>query len=296
MRQRFSTKGSYVILGISIAALQLSCLVAIAQTDGGSSPPANAVAKAALRPDLAFEVVSVRASPRGGARSISIAAAGDEFRAMGMPLSMAIRMAYFPVRTLSREQLVGAPGWVWDDEYDFVGKVAEADLPMWHQFTERGFMVPNPMLQIMLQNALTERCRMVVHSVSVQVDGYALVVTNRGPNKKNLVASKPDDFVPSEAVGIGLDASMIPLFPGRDPVLHFYQTSMAALALEMSGPFRVEDRTGIPGKYRFDLVRLGTEGTPTSDWDWAPLGLKLTPVKTPAKNIVIDHIERPSPN
>ena len=43
----------------------------------------------------------------------------------------------------------------------------------------------------------------------------------------------------------------------------------------------------IAGKYRFDLVRIGTDGIPASDWDLAPLGLKLIPIKVPTENIVI---------
>jgi hypothetical protein len=85
------------------------------------------------------------------------------------------------------------------------------------------------------------------------------------------------------------------LAPG-DPVLHFYQTSMAALIVQLSLRVPIEDRTGLPGKYNFDLTRLGIEGVPASDWDLAPLGLKLIMTKIPSENIVIDHIERPSPN
>jgi hypothetical protein len=46
----------------------------------------------------------------------------------------------------------------------------------------------------------------------------------------------------------------------------------------MSGPAPIEDRTGLRGKYKFDLTRLGTDGVQSSDWDLAPLGLKLSGV------------------
>lgn len=222
---------------------------------------------------------------------------GDEYRAVGEPLGITILWAYFPVRMGSRDRIIGAPSWVWNDSYDFVGKVGETDLPDWQHFSQRGFMAPNPMLQIMLQNALANRCRLVIHRIPVQVNGFALVVGNHGPNQKNLVESGPDDIMPDKAVRIALGGSVIPFLSHDDSVLHFYQTSTASLALFISGPGApIEDRTGLSGKYKFDLTRLGLDGTPTSDWDWTPLGLKLIPTKIRTEQIVVDHIDRPSPN
>jgi uncharacterized protein (TIGR03435 family) len=148
------------------------------------------------------------------------------------------------------------------------------------------------MLQAMLQNALADRCKMAVHRVPTLIDGYALVIAKQGLNRKNLVESKPDGVIPDRAQRIPLDGRLAP----GDPVLHFYQTSMAALIVQLSLRVPIEDRTGLPGKYDFDLTRLGIEGVPASDWDLAPLGLKLIMTKIPSENIVIDHIERPSPN
>jgi uncharacterized protein (TIGR03435 family) len=220
---------------------------------------------------------------------------GDVYEAVGMPLGYTILMAYFPFRMGSKERIVGAPAWVWDDRYDFVGKVGEPDLTAWHKLTQHLF-VENPMLQAMLQNALADRCKMAVHRVPAQVDGYALVTASRGPNRRNLVESKPDDVVPEKAGEIALGSRMIPIYSKDDPVLHFYQTSMAALVLFLSGQFPIEDKTGLTEKYRFDLTRLGTDGIPPSDWDLAPLGLKLISTKIPTVNVTIDHIEKPSPN
>jgi uncharacterized protein (TIGR03435 family) len=242
-----------------------------------------------------FDVVSIRPVPDTGDRSFGTS--GDEYRAIGAPLGNTILLAYFPPRMGSKDHIIGAPSWVCNDSYGFVGKVGETNLPAWQHSSQRGLMAPNPMLQIMLQNALADRCKLVIQRIPTQINGFALVAANHGPNRKNLVESNSDDVIPDKAVSIDLDGRVVPIFSHDDPVLHFYQTSMASLVLLISGPGApIEDRTGLSGKYKFDLTRLGTNGIPASDWDFAPLGLKLIPTKIRTEQIVIDHIERPSPN
>jgi uncharacterized protein (TIGR03435 family) len=289
-----------MLLRLALVAAFFSISVAAASlfAQAANAPGTTSInGDAAIRADLAFDVVSIRPSNAGPNQwQMHVTPGGDQFSAIGMPLGATILMAYFPFRMGSRDRIVGAPGWIWDDKYDFVGKIGEADLPAWQKFAQHGFMVRNPMLQTMLQNALADRCKLAVHRVPTEIDGYALVVANHGPNRKNLIESKPDDAIPDRAIKIALGARMVPIYSRENPVLHFYQTSMAALALQMSGSTPIEDRTGLPGNYNFDLARLGSDGNPLSDWDLAPLGLKLIPVKVPTENIVIDHIERPSPN
>jgi uncharacterized protein (TIGR03435 family) len=222
---------------------------------------------------------------------------GDEYQASQMPLGNTILMAYFPFRVGSRDRIVGAPGWVWKDDYDFVAKVGDADLPAWQNLSQRGIRVQNPMLQTMLQNALADRCRLVVHLVPTQVDGYALVLAKDGPNRKKLVESKPDDTIPDQAIKFANEGRVVSNHSPDNLVWTFYQTSMAALALYFTGPrASVVDKTGLTGKYRFDLARLNTDGNLPSTFDLASLGLKLISAKIPSENIVIDHIERPSQN
>lgn len=286
----FNTARTILLIGLAISVAAVS---GIAQS--GNAPAANG--DAAVRADLAFDVVSIRpSSARPNQVHLQVMPGGDRYEAIGMPLGWTILMAYFPIRMGSTDRIVGAPGWVWNDMYDVVGKVREADLPAWQKLSERLLTPKNPMLEAMLQRALVDRCKMVVHRVPTPVDGYALVVAKHGPNRKNLAESKPGESIPKEAMRIGLDGRMVPIYPGREPVIHFYETSIAALILEISGSTVIEDRTGLSGKYRFDLTSLGTEGVPSSDWDLAPLGLKLVPIKVLSEKIVIDHIERPSPN
>ncbi|WP_348264163.1 TIGR03435 family protein [Telmatobacter sp. DSM 110680] len=284
---------------IFLIGISLSVAVPSSFSQVGNTPAAKDASDGdvVVHPGLAFDVVSIRASNAGPDESrLQVVPGGDRYEAIGLPLGWTILMAYVSMVPISKDRIVGAPAWVWDDNYDVVGKVGEADMADWRKISQRGLRLQNPMAQTMLQNALADRCKLAVHRVATLIDGYALVVANHGPNRKNLVESKPDDAIPERAEKVDLDARIVRIHSPDDPVVHFYQTSMAAFVLFLSGAASVEDRTGLPGKYKFDFRLIGFEGIPVSDWDLAPLGLKLIPAKIPSENIVIDHIERPSPN
>lgn len=280
------------------ATVFLTVPVAIAQSHSATGTSGIAARNSGAERNLAFDVVSIR--PASAAEQehwmVGVLPGGDEYRAIGMPLSTTLMLAYLPWHLSSKNRVVGAPGWLWNDRFDFVGKVGEADLQAWQKLSSRGFMAPNLMLQTMLQNALAERCKLVVHLVPAQTDGFALVVAARGPNRKNLVESRADDAIPSNAQRMAYDGRMVPIISRDEPTLHFYRTSMKSLAEVMSGWVGpVEDKTNLDGKYNFALTRLSTEGVP-ADWDLGPLGLKLIATKIPTETIVIDHIEMPSAN
>ncbi len=157
-----------------------------------------------------------------------------------MPLGMTIMMAYFPILPVSKDRIIGAPGWVWNDKYDVVGKVGEGDLPAWQKISQRGLRAQNPMLQTMLQNALADRCKIAVHRVPTQIDGYALVIANHGPNRKNLVESKPDDAIPDRAMKMDLNARIVPIDSHDDPVVHL------SIGLPWPHLSCIEDRSACP--------------------------------------------------
>ena len=246
----------------------------------------------------AFEVISILPSNPGNLQwSLSIHPNGDEYRSIGRPLGDTILDAYFSRALQRRERLPGAPAWIWNDKFDIVAKVAPADLEAWHQSIRHGFAGSSSLLQTMLQAALRDRCKLVVHRVPATYPGFALVLANHGPNPKRFLRSKPGEAIPDDAMKGFDDGRMTGIKSSEDPVTHFYETSTASLAATMSGWGEpVEDRTGLTGKYDFALRRLSTEGDPSIDWDLAALGLKLEPIKIPIENIIIDHIEYPSPN
>ena len=247
---------------------------------------------------LAFEFVSILPS-NAGDRDWQLVADpnGNEYRALGMPLAYTILFAYFPRALQRKERLLGTPDWVWNNKFDFVAKVAPEDIAAWHNSLERGLGAPNPMLEAMLQSALTDRCKLAFHRIPAKVKGLALVVGNPGPNPERLVKAGPYETVPDNAQEIPDNGRVVPVTSPDVPVLHFYKTTMKSLVafLSKSGKL-VEDRTGLTGIYDFALPRLSRDGDPSVDWDVGVLGLRFESIEAQTENIVIDQIERPSPN
>jgi hypothetical protein len=114
---------------LSLIGISISLAVTSVGAQAGNAPGVRAAGEgnAAVSPDLAFDVVSIRPAPDTGDRSF--ATRGDEYRAIRMPLGFTILQAYFPPRMGSKDRIIGAPTWVWNDSYEFVGKVGETHKP-----------------------------------------------------------------------------------------------------------------------------------------------------------------------
>ncbi|HMG87114.1 MAG TPA: DUF3738 domain-containing protein [Terracidiphilus sp.] len=153
---------------IFLIGISLSVAVTSGVSQAVNTPAAKSAADGdvTVHSDLAFDVVSIRASNADpGQRRLQIVPGGDQYEAIGLPLGWTIVMAYVPMLPVSKNRIVGAQGWVWNDNYDVVGKVGGADLPDWQRISQRGLRGQNPMVQTMLQNALADRWRVAPVSV-----------------------------------------------------------------------------------------------------------------------------------
>ncbi len=297
MRNRYILFRKEYGWSLVLAAIASCCLaMAVVSTSAFGKSQAGGESRSSHTP--VFDVVSIRPAKdiyRGfqGTRP-------DEYIANEMPLGETILRAYFPQALGSRERLVGAPNWIWDEGYDFVGKVAASDLTEWQKAVDRSSaMIPNTMLQAMLQAALTERCKLVVHRIPGDVQGYALVLGRHGANWKVLQNPKATTTIPPVSFAIPGGGVMAPHTPGsKPPTIHFFHTSMASLAawLPVLVGAPVEDKTGLAGNYDYPLVRLDSDADPPDQWDFGALGLKLERIKIATESLMIDHIERPSSN
>ena len=179
-------------------------------------------------------------------------------------------------------QIVGAPDWVKNAQYDIEGKTNTAGEPNLSQQQE------------MLQKLLADRFGLKFHRDKRELPVYAIQIAKGGP--KLTPAAHPDAQPDQDGSGHGTEAD-----------LGFTSFSMPDLAMGLQ--FFVHDRpivdqTGLPGSYDFKL-RYTYDEVNATDLNAPPglftavqeqLGLKFLPTKSPVDVFVIDHVERPSAN
>jgi uncharacterized protein (TIGR03435 family) len=210
-----------------------------------------------------------------------------------------------------QDQIKALPDWVMSERYDIDARIAEEDRVDWQNPAEQKVM-----LQSMLQTMLVERCKLAVHREVKQSAVYSMVVAKGGPKVKET------DPTVEHPRGMKLpDGGVIVLSNGGRG---FYGVSMASFASGLSEMMinspPVQDKTGLTGKYdivltfRFvsKLFESERQSGPSASDPGASIasdpaaainsllqdqfGLKLVPVKGPVETLVIDHIERPTPN
>jgi len=256
-------------------------------------------------PSPSFEVVSIELS-RSSDPNTELDIIPQRLRGRNTILRHLIAIAY----GMRDFQILGGPNWINSDGYDIEAKVGDelADqirkLPMGQQDA--------PLLS-MTQSMLADRFKLSVSHSTKELPIYALVIDKNGPK---LQEAKPGHVYSHE---IQNPKSRVPegLVVWRD------RGALWGLARQLSGYLSrtVLDRSGLKGEYDFSLafvddrvnvpmfgrVQDGQRGSdnPPPSGSGGPsifsalkeqLGLKLVPTKGPVEVIIIDHIERPSPN
>jgi uncharacterized protein (TIGR03435 family) len=281
----------------------LFLLIAAYMVAGGRAAMGQASATTSSKTPV-FDVVSIRpnsSGSNGGAWGVS----QNKYFAKNTPLSRIILQAYLGQMAPSTDRLVGAPSWVMTDPYDINAKVDDATANSWKGLRQpEQVALAAPMLRTMLE----DRCKLVVHTVPTEVQGYALVIGKHGMKMKE---TQPDEPAPTRVVKFEGGWMMVPIMPGDEKQSATYlQITMAQFTAFLSmGGKPIVDQTGLTGKYDFELPKIDTNppeagaGTPPAPlpdaahmFNWGAIGLEMKPIKVPALNLVIDHIERPSEN
>jgi uncharacterized protein (TIGR03435 family) len=253
-------------------------------------------------PEPAFDVASVKLNPNDNVpEGLSLQADGVRFT--GFRVRTLITMAYRSEGIQRFDQLVGGPSWIAIDRFDIVAKVrgdanAQAAVPNW--------------LPAMLRTLLRDRFRLRIHSATRRMPAYALVVARRdrrlGPQlRESTLECPPANTAPPAA---NADPDRWCGIRAAGGVITGHAVSASLLAGNLSGYPTVDrfvtDRTGLTARYDFRLEyspAFAEPGEPVPNAGASlftalteQLGLKLQPESVALPVLVIDNVEKPTPD
>ena len=255
---------------------------------------------------VSFEVASIKPNPsRIGIRGHSFP--GDRFEARNVPVRDLIMVAFgAPGRLLPELLMSGGPSWIDEDRFDVTAKV--------------GGLGPATVAQkqLMLRQFLSERLKLVVHTQSVDAPIYALVLGGRDGVPGRQLRRSSDDCDAGDAGSVPTPTRpdqpvrcILYVIPPGLLTTRGQTMSDLAYALTRTLDRVVTDRTGLSGRFDADL-QFNPDGLP--GWTAPPpgsanrdapslfgaleggLGLKLESTRGAVDVLMIDHIERPTPD
>jgi len=270
------------------------------QQIGRGGPPPLIAPQAPAPSGAQFDVVSIKPHKYdpvagGGMRTLP----DGTFMMTSQPIwSIIATVSPAPV---SPREVIGLPEWAKTETYDIIAKPAPESNPTREQRAE------------MMRNMLIERLKVASHIEEQERTTFALVIARSdgrlGPqlNRSTLDCSPsvnptqppPSREEPQSRCGMSMSrGTMVSGGITLDQLVR----SFGGLA---GGT--VNNRTGLEGWYAVTLryAPPGLTADPSATTDDAPqfvtalqeqLGLKLVPEKSRVKILVIDHIERPTPN
>ena len=214
----------------------------------------------------------------------------NEFAARNHTVKTLIAAAY----ELNPQAILAGPAWVESDRYDIVARTPGGVRPTLNEQMS------------MLRKLLSDRFGLAFHREEKQMRVYALTVAKGGSKLKESTFS-PDASPQGPPPLIFVVSPQLVKLPGRYATVAEFASVLQRAALENP----VLDRTGLSGRYDFDLeftpdetVFGGALGRGTDDSTkpnlftaiQQQLGLRLEATKGPVQALVIDHVGRPSEN
>lgn len=263
-----------------------------------------------------FEVASVKENVSGDSRQRMVTQPGGRLIATNARLKIMIADGFLGAQPLAIDRVLGGPEWVESARYDVNAKASTDFQP-----SPDG---PSKELLMMIRSLLEERFKLKAHLEMREMPIYELVVA-RADGRLGPVLRKSD--VDCEAVGAAIRAGNPPprgpldpppcgamrgparIIAGGIPMERFALMLTNILAVDARP---VVDKTGLSGRFAFHMTWTPEQmptaepppGVPPID-PHGPnfftalqeqLGLKLQPAKGPVEVVVIDSIERPTPD
>jgi uncharacterized protein (TIGR03435 family) len=235
-----------------------------------------------------FEVSTIKRSP-AATKGYSFKYAGPrQFTANNHTLRECVGFAY----DLSPSLISGGPDWLDSERYDIAAVIPGDTRP------------PTSQLLLMFQALLADRLKLAVHREQKEELVYNLVLGESGFKLKENTSHTEQGALLFKFRQY--DAGTMVL-----PARNANMTGFASLLQRSVLDRPVFDRTGLSGRYDFDLEcridgtqfdrRPASTNTQTSDKPdiftaVRQLGLKLEPAKEAIDVLVIDHVESPSAN
>jgi uncharacterized protein (TIGR03435 family) len=260
----------------------------------------------------AFEVASVKPANREVLRQRSFACSflgPEHFVGLGTAQWL-IACAYGIKQMRAPQEILGGPGWLNRDLFEIDAVLPRGNRPTFGP----GGLVP-------LQALLADRLKLKVHRDATTQPTYSLVLARSDGNPGPRLRPATPECVAWIANG---RRGQPPRVAGDVPcglqrqsasTLHGSATTMARLAdfLSSHAGRPVQDRTGLTGNFDFTLAWspqarplaapdparppfVETSGPTLFDALEQQLGLKLMSTTAPVEVVVIDHIERPTPD
>lgn len=215
---------------------------------------------------------------------------GGFFSAENQPLIAYLRFAY----KLGQGDLLNLPGWVYNDRFDIEARA-------------RG----NPskdQVRLMMRALLADRFKLSAHTEQRSKPVFHLVQAKAGKLGPQLQVDSSCSVAPAPAIPCGGIGQTPAGAPGHGRI-GGRAVTIERIAGFLTNPFTgvdrpVLDRTGLAGTFDFSLEwslnpdsAIPEEAAPTfADALRDQLGFKLEPASGPVDVLVIDRIERPSPN
>jgi uncharacterized protein (TIGR03435 family) len=262
-----------------------------------------------------FEVAAVRENTSNDGKINIGIQPGGRFTVVGAPLAELIRIAF----AVQRTQVVGAPDWTETARFDITAK-AESDI----QGTPPGG--PPGQLNFMLQDLLEDRFKLRAHRETRELPIYALTLARTdGKLGQGLRVSTVDCAAMRGRGPGGRGGPPAGPPPAGGPLCGMRiapnQVAAGGMSIAQLTPMLsqftqriVLDRTGLQGTFDIDLTFTPERmpqgppppGAPPLAIDpngpslftalQEQLGLKLESDRAPVEVLVIDHVERPTPD
>jgi uncharacterized protein (TIGR03435 family) len=206
---------------------------------------------------------------------------------VGAPLGWLIAAAYGDRRgALRPEQVVDAPGWLQSERFDITAQVADVN--------ELGGTATIITMRPFLQALLEDRFKLRTRRESRQLPIYALVRSGSGEPGPGLSRSTVDCAIDEARCGFRGGGQV-----GRVKADAITSDILMQLLANASGRI-VVDRTGLEGPFAIDLEWSQDQTTADKPSIFTAvqeqLGLKLESTRGPVDVLVIEHIERPTPD